>query len=72
MGTMDNGTLKVRVTAAPVGGAANRAVQRILAQALALKPHNVEIVLGKSSRRKLLRVSGLKDVEVHARLGMPV
>ena len=72
VGVMADGTLKVRVTAAPVGGAANRAVQRILARALALKPENVEIVLGKSSRRKLFRVSGLKDVEVHARLGLPV
>ena len=72
VGVMADGTLKVRVTAAPVGGAANRAVRHILARALALKPENVEIVLGKSSRRKLLRVSGMNATELHARLGLTV
>lgn len=70
MGVMDDGTLKVRVTAAPVGGAANRAVQHVIARALAIKPKNVEIVRGKTSSRKQLRVSGLKAADVHDRLGL--
>ena len=70
MGVMDDGTLKVRVTAAPVGGAANRAVRHVIARTLAIKPKNVGIVHGKTSSRKQLRVSGLKTAEVYNRLGL--
>jgi len=71
MGVMDDGTLlKVRVTAAPVGGAANRAVQHIIARALAIKPKNVETVRGNTSSRNQLRVSGLKAADVHDLLGL--
>ncbi len=72
VGVMADGTLKVHVTAAPVDGAANRAVRRVLARALARKPHNVEIVRGETARRKLLRVNGLTAAEVHAWLGLTV
>ena len=72
VGTMADGTIKVRVTASPAGGAANRAVQLVLARALGIKPLNVEIVRGKTSHRKLLRVIGMKNAEVNARLGLPV
>ena len=71
MGVMDDGTLlKVRVTAAPVGGAANRAVQHIIARALAIKPKNVETVRVNTSSRNQLRVSGLKAADVHDLLGL--
>jgi len=72
VGVMTDGTLKVRVAAAPVDGAANRAVQRVLARALSLNLKNVEIVRGETARRKLLRVNGLTATEVHARLGLTV
>ncbi len=72
VGVMTDGTLKVRVAAAPVDGAANRAVRQVLARALALKPENVEIVRGETARRKLLRVNGLTAAEVHARLDLIV
>ena len=72
VGVMTDGTLKVRVAAAPVDGAANRAVRQVLARALALKPENVEIVRGETARRKLLRVNGLTAAEVHAWLGLTV
>ncbi len=72
VGVMTDGTLKVRVAAAPVDGAANRAVQRVLARALSLNLKNVEIVRGETARRKLLRVNGLTAAEVHARLDLIV
>ncbi len=72
VGMMDDGTLKVRVTAAPVDQAANIAVRRVLAKALALKPRNVEILHGNTSRRKILRVSGMNATELHARLALTV
>jgi uncharacterized protein (TIGR00251 family) len=50
------GVWRVRVTAAPEGGAANRAVIGLLAEALGIAPSRVELVRGAASRDKLFRV----------------
>jgi uncharacterized protein YggU (UPF0235/DUF167 family) len=50
------GIWRVRVTAAPEGGAANRAVIALLAEALGAAPSRVELVRGATSRDKLFRV----------------
>jgi uncharacterized protein YggU (UPF0235/DUF167 family) len=46
----------VRVTAAPEGGAANRAVIGLLAEVLGVAPSRVALVRGATSRDKLLRI----------------
>ena len=51
-----DGALIVRVTAAPVGGAANTAVVRILAKALGVPPSEVRIVRGATARTKVVSV----------------
>jgi uncharacterized protein YggU (UPF0235/DUF167 family) len=51
-----DGTFRVRVTAAPEGGEANRAVIALLAGALDVAPSRVELVRGAASRDKLFRV----------------
>jgi uncharacterized protein YggU (UPF0235/DUF167 family) len=51
-----DGSLRVRVTAAPEGGAANRAVIALLAEALDTAPSRIELVRGASSRDKLFRI----------------
>lgn len=51
-GFTDAGVLQVRVTAAPVGGAANIAVARILARALAVPARDVVLLRGATSRDK--------------------
>lgn len=48
--------LRVRVTAPPAEGAANRLCCRLLADALKIAPSRVEIVSGHSSRKKKVRV----------------
>jgi uncharacterized protein (TIGR00251 family) len=50
------GVLRVRVTAAPEGGEANRAVIALLAEAFGVAPSRVELVRGATSRDKLFRV----------------
>jgi len=51
-----DGTLRVRVAAPPVDGAANDALLRLLAQALGLSRSRLTISSGASSRRKRIFV----------------
>ncbi len=61
------GTLRVRVTAAPADGAANAAVARLLAKALGLPGRDVVLVAGATARQKLFDVP-LEMDEVRRRL----
>ena len=58
-GVDGEGVLRVRVSAAPAGGAATEAVIRLLASALHVPPSSIEVVSGASSRRKRLRIRGM-------------
>ena len=63
--------LKVRRAAPPVEGAANRELVAFLAQALGVRPAQVEILSGASSREKLIAVEGVGPQEVEQRLLAP-
>lgn len=63
------GALRVRVSAPPVEGDANRAVIALLARALGVRPGLLSIVRGTRGRDKLVRVEGLSDADVEARIG---
>jgi uncharacterized protein (TIGR00251 family) len=60
--------LKVRVTAPPVEGAANKALIELLAERLEVRKSQIEIVAGQTSRHKMVSVVGLGPSEVDARL----
>ncbi len=62
-------TLNVRLTAPPVEGAANVACLEFLADLLDLPQSQFEILRGSRSRTKVIRISGLTQDEVRARLG---
>ncbi len=70
VGWQADGRLKLKVSAPPEGGRANRAVEELLAGALGLPKRAVAVEKGDSSREKLLRVNGLTMEEVKARLGV--
>ncbi|MBI3810482.1 MAG: DUF167 domain-containing protein [Nitrospirae bacterium] len=61
-------TLKIRLTAPPVEGAANDACLDFLAKLLDLPPSRLAIIQGERSRNKVVRITGLTKNEVHARL----
>jgi hypothetical protein len=63
-----DGVLAVRVTAPPVDGRANRAVTALLADALGIRPSAVSVAAGERRRDKLVRVAGLAERVVQARL----
>ena len=61
--------LRVAVTAPPVEGEANQALTRLLARALGVASSGVNVVRGQRSRDKLVRVEGVSDSQLRARLG---
>jgi len=60
--------LKIRLTAPPVRGKANRALQEFLADQLRISPSDVEILTGHTSRQKRVRVMGVSADAVRALL----
>ena len=54
-----DGALRVRIAAAPVEGAANRELVRLLAKELKIAQSAIEIVSGSGSKNKTIRLSRL-------------
>lgn len=65
------GTLLVRLAAAPVDGAANDALVVLLADLLDLPRRAISIVRGQRGRDKHVRIDGLPPTAVAARLSPP-
>ncbi|MBI4456370.1 MAG: DUF167 domain-containing protein [Acidobacteria bacterium] len=63
-----DGIWKVRLTTAPVKGAANAALIVLLAKTLGVPRSCLQIVTGKSGRDKLVRVSGMHRASLAAKL----
>ena len=60
--------LKIAVSAPPEGGAANRAVVKVLAAALNVPEANVTIARGHASPRKEVLITGLSAADLSTRL----
>ena len=63
-----DGVLRVAVTAPPVDGEANEALRRVLARALGVAPSAVDVVRGARARDKVVRVEGVSDQALRARV----
>ncbi len=58
-GVTDN-VLKVKLTAPPVGGAANEQLIELLAEKFGVRKSNIIILRGGTSRRKIVKITGVK------------
>lgn len=56
---VEDGVLKVALTAAPVEGAANAALVKLLSKALGVSKSSVWIVRGEHARNKVVCIDGL-------------
>lgn len=63
--------LKVRVTAPPVDGAANAALEKLIAKTLKRPKSAVRIVSGEQARVKQLEVDGVDAAEMVGLVGEP-
>ena len=64
-------TLKVKVTAPPIGGKANQRLIKVLAELLNIEQSRIEIVQGHTSRRKVLRIWNISQNQVRNALKCP-
>ncbi len=59
--------LRVRVSAPPVDGRANAALERLLANALGTPKSAVSVAVGGRSREKLVDIDGIDQKELRSR-----
>jgi uncharacterized protein (TIGR00251 family) len=69
----DNGRsyLKVRVAAPPVKGAANAALEKLIAKTLKCPGRAVRIVSGEHARFKHLEIESINQTDLHRIIGAP-
>lgn len=67
-GILEDGTVKVRLAAAPVDGSANEELVKFLAEILEVSEEQIEIVSGKTGRNKLVAIVGVDTQIVQARI----
>jgi uncharacterized protein (TIGR00251 family) len=67
---MENGGLKIRLTAPPVDGAANEALIRFLADTLSVPKSQIEISSGHTSRDKIVRIRGVDRADTERLLNL--
>ncbi len=60
---MEDGSLKIRLTAPPVDGAANEALIKYISDVLGLAKSQILIITGHTSREKIVKIEGLSEPE---------
>jgi hypothetical protein len=65
---LNDGTVKIRLTAPPVEGKANEALVEFLSEVLEVPRSRIEIVAGQTGRDKLVSILDLDAQTVHERI----
>ena len=65
---LQDGRLRVRITAPPEGGKANEHLRAFLAKKIGISKGQVEIVYGEKSRKKRIHLHGLSEGKIEALL----
>ncbi|NLA74401.1 MAG: YggU family protein [Deltaproteobacteria bacterium] len=60
---LEQGIVKIRVTAPPVDGLANRAVIELISKKFKIPKKNIEIISGDKSKNKRIRVHGISCLD---------
>lgn len=65
---LEDGTIKVRLTAPPVEGKANKALIKYFSGIFEIPRSRIEILSGLKSRNKLVNIQGMDSVEIYKKL----
>jgi uncharacterized protein (TIGR00251 family) len=65
---LDDGTVKIRLTAPPVEGKANKALVSFLSRVIMVPRSQIEILRGEKSRNKLISIHDINNETVRARI----
>jgi len=68
VGILEDGTLRVRISAPPVEGKANLALVTFLAKALGVRKNRIEIVAGHKGLDKIVSILDLSAQDVEERI----
>ncbi|TFH43400.1 MAG: YggU family protein [Chrysiogenales bacterium] len=63
---MENGTIKISISAPPVDGRANTELIALVAKRLKIPKSSIQIISGEKSRKKRIAIKGLLTEEIHA------
>ena len=63
-----DGVIQIRVTAPPVDGEANAALEKLVARKLGIAKSKVKVVKGETSREKVLEIDGLGEADARRML----
>jgi hypothetical protein len=67
-GILEDGTIRIRLTAPPIEGKANSALIEFLSKILSVRRSDIEIVAGETSRNKLVSITDIDPHTVQERL----
>jgi uncharacterized protein (TIGR00251 family) len=67
-----DGTVKIRITAPPIEGKANKALIRFLAELLDIPEGKIQIIAGGGGRNKLVSIDDLGVDEVNEKLSQAI
>lgn len=65
---LNDGTVKIRLTAPPVEGKANEALVEFLSKILGVSKSRIEIVAGQTGRDKLVTITDMDAASVHEKI----
>lgn len=67
---MEDGSLKIKLKAAPVDGEANRELVAYLSSLLKIPKRDIQIISGDTGRNKIVSVDGIEKEEFIQRLNV--
>jgi len=68
VGALSDGTIKIRITAAPNEGQANEELVKFLSDVLGIAKSRIEIVAGETGRDKLISILDLDAETLHKKI----
>ena len=68
VGILNDGTIRIRITAPPVEGKANEALVKYLSSVLGISQSRIEIVAGQKGRDKLVSVLDMAPETAHQKI----